>query len=259
MGAVVAGVASSEVRWASESRSEATTARAREYGLADSGSLARLVADCDVLVSICPPAAACDVAGAVAEAGFDGVYVDANAISPATAAEIGERFDRFVDGGIIGPPPVEHGSTRLYLAGDEAPLVAALWSGSSLEPVVLDAPVGSASALKMAYAGYTKASAALLITMAAYATSEGVATELFAEWDSSMPGMKDRLERTAAGVGPKAWRFVGEMDEIARSLELLDLPPEFHEASAEIYNRLADLREIDRPDFTDVMRSLDLD
>ncbi|MGI9642408.1 MAG: DUF1932 domain-containing protein, partial [Acidimicrobiia bacterium] len=126
-------------------------------------------------------------------------------------------------------------------------------------PVVLDAPVGSASALKMAYAGYTKASAALLITMAAYATSEGVATELFAEWDSSMPGMKDRLERTAAGVGPKAWRFVGEMDEIARSLELLDLPPEFHEASAEIYNRLADLREIERPDFTDVMRSLDLD
>lgn len=259
MGAVVAGVATSEVRWASESRSEATAERARVHGLADSGSLDRLVADVDVLVSICPPAAACDVAGAVAEAGFDGVYVDANAIAPATAAEIAGRFERFVDGGIIGPPPVEGGSTRLYLAGDDAPLVADLWAGSSLEPVVLDAPVGSASALKMAYAGYTKASAALLITMAAYATSEGVASELFAEWDRSMPGVKDRLGRTTAAVGPKAWRFVGEMDEIARSLELLDLPPEFHEASAEIYNRLADLKGSERPTLADVMGSLDLD
>lgn len=259
MGAAVAGAALSSVRWASEARSEATAERARVHRLEDSGSLGQLVVDADVIVSICPPAAACEVAGAVAEAGFDGIFVDANAISPATAMEIAERFDRFVDAGIIGPPPIERGSTRLYLAGDDASVVAELWSGSLLEPVVMDGQVGSASALKVAYAGYTKGSAALLITMAAYATSVGVAEELFAEWDMSMPGVKDRLVRTTAGVGPKAWRFVGEMDEIARSLELVDLPPDFHEAAAEIYSRLADLRGTVSPTLADVMESLGLD
>jgi len=259
MGAAVAGVALSKVRWASEARSDGTVERARMHGLKDSGSLSQLGADSDVIVSVCPPSAACDVAIAVAEAGFDGIYVEANAISPATATEISERFPRFVDAGIIGPPPVESGSTRMYLAGEDASTVAELWAGSVLEPVVMDGPIGSASALKMAYAGYTKGSAALLITMASYAASVGVADELFAEWDMSMPGMSARLGRTTAGVGPKAWRFAGEMDEIARSLELVDLPPDFHEAAAEIYSRLADLRGTVSPTLADVIESLGLD
>ena len=259
MGAVLAGAAMSTVYWASEARSEESAERARFHGLRDSGSLVRLVDECDVLVSVCPPAAALTVADAVVEARFEGIYVDANAISPATSQEIGQRFDRFVDGGIIGPPPVESGSTRLYLSGDDAGVVAKVWQGSLFEPVVMDGPVGSASALKMAYAGYTKGNAALLIAMAAYATTVGVGDELLAEWDRSMPGMSDRLARTAAGVGPKAWRFVGEMDEIAGSLELVDLPPDFHEGAGEIYMRLANLKGSVRPSLADVIESLDLD
>lgn len=259
MGAALAGVAKTTVRWASVARSGDTVERARFHGLHDSGSLDQLVDECDVIVAVCPPAAASTVADAVVEAKFNGIYVDVNAISPATAIEIAQRFERFVDGGIIGPPPVEPGSTRLYLSGRDSRSVAEMWQGSLLEPVVMDGPIGAASALKMAYAGYTKGSAALLIAMAAYATTVGIADELVAEWDLSMPGLSDRLTRTAAGVGPKAWRFVGEMDEIARSLELVDLPPDFHEGAAELYMRLANLKGSLQPTLADVMESLDLD
>ena len=68
-----------------------------------------------MILSVCPPHAALDVARATE--GFAGTYVDANAISPMRAAEIAALQPRFVDGGIIGPPPRAAGETRLYLSG----------------------------------------------------------------------------------------------------------------------------------------------
>src|SRR5439155_750591 len=101
-----------------------------------------------------------DVAREVAAAHFGGTFVDGNAVAPATTRAIGEIVTaggaHFVDGGIIGPPARKAGGTRLYLSGPDAADVAAHFKSSLLEAIVLDGPVGAASAIKMAYAGWNK-------------------------------------------------------------------------------------------------------
>ncbi len=256
MGAVVAGAANTGATWAGEGRSEQTRARADKYGLIDVGSLKALVHEVDVVVSVCPPHAALEVAHDVKAAGYEGLYVDANAIAPELARRIGARFSHFVDGGIVGPPPTVSGTTRLYLSGDDAAAVAALWEGSFLEPVVLDGRVGSASALKMAYAGWTKGSTALLLAIRAYAEAEGVSDTLIEEWHRSLPDLPTRLARTASGTGRKAWRFVGEMEQIAASLEGAGLPDGFHTAARDVYARLSDLKPVVSAELADVIGRL---
>src|SRR5581483_4750701 len=119
---------------------------------------------------------------AVATRHFCGVYIDANAISPATARTIWDVIEgaggTFIDGGIIGPPPVKSGTACLYLAGEQATRVARLFDGSPLEAVAMKGEIGAASALKMAYAAWTKTSAALLIAVRALAIAEGIEAEL---------------------------------------------------------------------------------
>lgn len=256
MGAVLAGVATTPVMWASEGRSPATVERANEYGLIDRGSVADLAAASDTLISVCPPHAATDVAIQVDDLGFEGLYVDANAIAPATVRTIANRFDRFVDGGIVGGPPDEAGETRLYLAGAEAESVAALWAGSTLDARVLDGEIGSASAFKAAYAGWTKGSTALLLAIMAYADANDLGDDLIAEWKTSIPGLAERVERTAGRIGQKAWRFEGEMAEIATAMEDVGLPPGFHDSAREIYHRLADLKGSQGVTVEDVNRRL---
>src|SRR5262249_48600789 len=149
-----------DVRWVAEGRSEATAARAAKAGLVRRERLSDALAGADVVLSVCPPAAAEDVA--VHVAGFPGLFVDANAISPRKQQRIPERAGPgAVDGSIIGGPPWQAGTTRLSLSGARAAEAAALFAGSPLEAVVLDGPVGQASALKMSYAGVSKISAAL--------------------------------------------------------------------------------------------------
>jgi hypothetical protein len=256
MGAAVGAACRHPVYWASHERSRDTADRAAHSGFIDAGDTGSLVAASDIVVSVCPPHAALDVAGEVASHGFAGVYVDANAVSPNVAAQIDEMFDRFVDGSIVGPPPLEAGTTRLYLAGDEAADVAACWEGSALEPKLLDAGPGAASALKMAYAGWSKGSAALLLAMRAYAEAAGVGGDLVTEWSQSMPELVDRVDRVARGVGPKAWRFAGEMEQIAAALAALELPSGFHEGAAVIYSRLTDLKGVAAPTEVEVIGRL---
>jgi 3-hydroxyisobutyrate dehydrogenase-like beta-hydroxyacid dehydrogenase len=220
-----------EVLWASEGRSAASARRAEDAGMRDVGSIDALLANCEVVLSICPPHAALDVASRAA--GFDGVYVDANAVAPQTARAI--AVPRPVDGGIIGPPPVRGGTTRLYLSGSEAGAVAALFSGGSLEAIVLDGDVGAASALKMAYAAWTKGTAALLLAIRETASAHGVDDALLAEWERSQPGLADRSQRAAEAAADKGWRWVGEMREIAATFGDAGLPEGFHLAAAEVF------------------------
>ncbi len=235
------------VVWASDGRSQATRARAAELGLEDAGSLAAVAAASSVIVSVTPPHGAPDLATAVARLGFRGLYVDANAVAPATARRIGSIVEgagaRFVDGGIIGPANRKPGAARLYLSGERAPDVAPLFAAGPIDAIVLDAPSGAASALKMAYAGWTKGSQALLATMRAFALAEGVEDALLAEWKISQPELPARSERAYRDNARKAWRFVGEMEEIAASLKAAGLPPEFHEGAREIYTRLSDYKD----------------
>lgn len=239
MGAAMATCVRGDAHWVGAGRSEESRTRAEAAGMAEISSLASLVARCEVIVSICPPASADAVSAEVAALEFDGLYVDANAISPELTRTIGARFDRYVDGSVVGLPPRADGSTRLYLSGPEAPVVAGLWAGSDLEPVVLGEDVGAASALKMAYATWTKVRGALLLDVCALAEREGVSAALAAEWDRSQPGSNDMARGVAAGVGPKAWRFVGEMEQMVATFGDAGLPTGFAAAAADIYTRLA--------------------
>jgi len=186
-----------EVVWASEGRSDAT--RGRASGFRNVGSVASVVREAELILSVCPPHAALDVAHSTA--GFDGLYADLNAISPVTAHEIAALHPRFVDGGIVGGPPRELG-TRLYLSGERAPNVAALFEGSRLEPMI----VSDASALKMVYAAWTKGSAALVLAIRDVARHYGVEEVLEAEWRHSAADLPDRLARAERSARAKGWR-----------------------------------------------------
>jgi steroid delta-isomerase-like uncharacterized protein len=212
MGAALAAEVDGEVLWSSDGRSTETAERAKRAGITDAGTLPALVGSADLIISVCPPAAAEDVATDVTELGFDGLFVDANAVSPATARRVGGLFRRFVDGGIIGPPPTHGvmGETRLYLSGPEAATVAELFAGSSVDARVIGAEPGRASALKMAFAAWTKGSSALLLGIAALATAEGVTRDLLDEWEMSLPetsthGLPDSTARKPASRWRRSW------------------------------------------------------
>jgi 3-hydroxyisobutyrate dehydrogenase-like beta-hydroxyacid dehydrogenase len=223
------------VLWASEGRSAATAERAAQAGLVDAGSAVALARQSDLILSVCPPHAAVALAESVR--GFDGVYLDANAVSPATARSLGAVLGRLVDGGIVGPAPRGPGTTRLYLSGPEAPLVADLFAGTVLETPVVSDRVGDASAVKMAYAAWTKGTTALLLSIRALARAEGIEKPLLAEWAVSQPALEERSTRSARVAGAKGWRWVGEMEEIASTFAAAGLPLGFHEAAAEIFRR----------------------
>ena len=225
------------VLWAPEGRSAATGERAAAAGLERCG-LADIAARSDVIVSVCPPASALEVARAVA--GFGGLYLDANAISPATAAEVAATVTAggasYVDGGIIGTPPVTPGFIRLYLSGGRAAQAGDLFAGTAVDARLV-APPGTASAVKMAYASWTKGSAALLLTARALARAEGVEPALLEEWGISQPGLERRSAAANESAAAKGWRWVAEMEEIAATMAAAGLPEGFHQAAAEIYGR----------------------
>jgi 3-hydroxyisobutyrate dehydrogenase-like beta-hydroxyacid dehydrogenase len=221
-----------EVGWASAGRSEATRARAAEF--TDLRTVQALRAACDVVVSVCPPHAAVEVAQAFA--GWSGVYVDANAVSPVTAARIRDLIgDRFVDGGIVGPPPRTEGTTRLYLSGPGAPDVAALFAGSALDARI----VPDASALKMTYAAWTKGTSALLVAIRATARELGVEDDLLTEWTLSLPGLPTRSQQADRVARERGWRWAHELDEVGRTFAAAGQPDGFGAAAAEVFRRAA--------------------
>ena len=234
-----------DVLWASNGRSDATRSRAEAAGLTDVGTLAELVERSETIVSVCPPHAALDQARAVAACGFEGTYVDVNAVAPATARKIAFTAGRVTDGGIIGGPPRTKGTTRLYLSGPGAGDVAGLFAGSPLEAIVLDGDVGAASALKMCFAAWTKGTSALLVAVRAVAAAEQVDRALLEEWAISQPDLPGRSEGAARGTAAKAWRFVGEMHEIAETFATAGLPVGFHLAAADVYERMARFQDAD--------------
>jgi 3-hydroxyisobutyrate dehydrogenase-like beta-hydroxyacid dehydrogenase len=228
-----------EVLWASDGRGPDTAARAGAAGLTDAGTVAGLAGRAEVIISVCPPHAALDVAWAVH--GFGGLYVDANAISPGTAREVAQMISesggRYVDGGIIGGPPAQPGTTRLYLSGDDAAQVAGLFAGTPLDARVIGGTATAASAVKMAYAGWTKGTAALLLATRALAREQGVEDALVAEWALSQPALAERSRGAARSAAAKGWRWVAEMEEIAATMSAVGLPDGFHQAAAEIFRR----------------------
>jgi 3-hydroxyisobutyrate dehydrogenase-like beta-hydroxyacid dehydrogenase len=251
-----------DVGWASVDRSEATRRRADADGLVDHSTTVALSEQCDVIISVCPPVEAAAVAAEFAQLGFTGCYLDANAIAPTTAREIAGVLSSagatFVDGAIIGPPARHRGLTVLYLSGDAQGCadIADLFHGSVVDTHRVEGGAGAASAVKMAFAAWTKGTSALLIAIRALAESEGVVEDLEHAWSVLTPDLADRLPGAVRATAPKAWRFVGEMEEIASTFSDAGLPSGFHEAAAQVYSRLADLRGRHDVDIDEVMTRL---
>ncbi len=247
--------------WSSEGRSTASVERATSAGLSDAGSLPALAEQSAIIVSVCPPHAAEDVAHQVAATGFAGIYVDGNAIAPQRARSIQERVEaagaRYVDGGIIGPPALKPGTTRLYLSGPAAAEVAACFDDGPLEAIPIAdtsaATAGAASALKMAYAAYTKGTTVLLLAILGLARASGVEQALADEWQRSQPALASGAEGRIRASAAKAWRFSGEMEEIAATFAAAGLPDGFHLAAADLYARLERYRDADPPPSLDEM------
>ncbi len=236
-------------------RSRATVERAVPFSA--SPTLAELLAKVDAVISVCPPHAAAEQAQAVAAQAFAGLYIDANAVAPATAERIADLFgDRYVDGGIVGPPALEAGTTRLYLSGQAADTVSTWFAGTRLDARVVSTDISAASALKMAYAAYTKGSSALLLAVNALAGKTGVADALRDEWEISQPALPGRSEAAARGTSRKAWRFAGEMEEIAATFAAAGLPDGFHQAAAQLYERMAPLKDLPPGELADVVNAL---
>lgn len=250
MGASVGAAARSNqhtVLWASQGRSADTIARAQRANLEDVGSVADLVAASEIVLSVCPPHAAGDVAQEVLALGFKGIYVDCNAISPNRTRAIQQIVEgagtTYVDGGIVGGPAWRReAGTHLYLSGQRAAEVAACFTDSPLLASVVSDRIGAASAVKMGYAAYTKGTTALLTAILGMVEREGVRANLQQQWGDTFSAQTIRRVCTNTA---KAWRFEGEMYEIAETFQDAGLPGEFHLAAAQIYKRLASFKEQD--------------
>ena len=235
MGAAVGGAlrdAGHEVFWRPAGRSPATHQRASEFGLLARDS----VTDCDIVISICPPASALAVAASIG--GFRGIYVDANAVSPDTARAVAESVRAagadYVDGGLIGPPP-DRGTTHFYLSGARAAHVAAVFGATSFDTRVLEQSDFAASSLKMVYATATKISTAIVLAARATAAELGVEDDLAAEWTTSQPDFERRYQGGLLSAAAKGWRWEDEMRQIAQTFAAVGQPDGFGTAAAEVF------------------------
>ena len=264
MGISVAAAAISSghrVLWVSEGRSEDTKSRASFQKLEDIKTLSK-ISESEMVFSICPPQSAMEVAKAVSETGFEGLYMDANAGSPEKKHLINDLLKAsnidFVDGGIIGPPANSEGSTRLYVSGERCDEIKDIFTDGFLSVHSVGHEIGKAASLKIAYGAWTKGSSALILAVRAMAKNAGVEKDLLHEWSLSQPNAEAMTLLSATLNSPKAWRFVSEMNEISETFASHGVPNVFWDAAAEVYERLTDFKNLpnDRVDIDSVLQKL---
>lgn len=227
-------------------RSPRTVRLASIAGIEDAGDDVSAIDGADIVLSILPPDQAVDMAtrlaSALAEVRQKPLYIDLNAVAPATAVEAAEIIDSvgaaFLDGGIVGPPPKPGRGIgpRLYISGAADAVQYALGlreCGLDVRPV--PGGVGAASALKMCYAAVTKGLTALATVSLAAAKAYGIDRELAAEMVASQRVLSDRFERALPDMAPKAYRWIGEMEEVARTVADVGLDPKLFLGAADIY------------------------
>ena len=227
-------------------RSPGSIARAERAGFTAMASVDELAAAADIILSIVPPGEAVGLAEqwapVLARAARKPLYVDCNAVSPATAARIGgvlaSTGAAYVDAAIIGPPPSASSRTVFYASGDAAPKLERL-NRLGLVLRVLDAPIGAAAALKMAYAGITKGLTGLGAAMMLGATRSGIDAALAQELAESQPQLLAWLARQVPSMYPKAYRWVAEMEEIAAFAAADPAAAQIYQGLARLYQRLA--------------------
>jgi len=245
MGTALAEVAKSNgalTYWASAGRSPGNVRRAQAAGIHDLFTLQALCDSCDIIVSICPPHAALDIAVAVKACGFSATYVDANAIAPSTAEKVADvveaRGATYVDAAVVGPPPNGKQLTTVYFSGNEARKVIGCFAAQSVEVRWLGPSRSQASALKMCHSAMSKGQLALLLSTIAAAEHYGVRSHLENLWgsrSSTRPLLEEMSE--SARRSRKGWRFAGEMQEVAATLASAGLPTSIHQGASTVFQR----------------------
>jgi 3-hydroxyisobutyrate dehydrogenase-like beta-hydroxyacid dehydrogenase len=235
------------VHTALDGRSERTKALARAAGLDDCGSIEKLVATCELVISVINPGEALNVARQVAAAmkktGRKIAFADLNAVSPQTArdtdAMIREAGGLFIDGGIIGPPPRgDKDRPRIYVSGPDAYLLGQI-QHPNLQIRVMSERVGDASGIKMCYAAMTKGTTALAVELLVAARKLGVEQALEKELRDSRGDVFDWQMKNIASMPPKAYRWVPEMQEIAKTFEELGMTRRIFEGATDMYAFIA--------------------
>jgi 3-hydroxyisobutyrate dehydrogenase-like beta-hydroxyacid dehydrogenase len=235
------------VHTALDGRSERTKALGRESGLNDCGSMEKLVSTCDLVISVLNPGEATKVATQVAAAmkktGRKIAFADLNAVSPQTTRDmdraIREAGGMYIDGGIIGPPPRgEKDKPRIYVSGPDAYLFEQI-SHPNLQIRVMSERVGDASGVKMCYAAMTKGTTALAVELLVAARKLGVEQALEKELRDSQSDAFDRHMKSIPGMPPKAYRWVPEMQEIAKTFGELGMTRNIFLGASDIYTMVA--------------------
>jgi 3-hydroxyisobutyrate dehydrogenase-like beta-hydroxyacid dehydrogenase len=229
-----------------ERRSERSHVLAREAALTDVGNVERLVAECDVVLSIMDPGAAVDFARAAAHAlrttGRHTLIVDCNAIAPDTVHEISglikQAGGRFLDAGIIGPPPRGKAKTNLFTSGPGAADLEQL-AGPQLIVHVVGEGIADASALKMCYGALTKGTQALWLEVLIAAERLGIARLLEQQLQQSQAERYGWALSQFPILPPKAYRWVPEMLEISKTLGTTGMTPKMFQGAADIYRFVA--------------------
>ncbi len=227
-------------------RSPRTVRLSSAAGIVDAGEDVAAIDGADIVLSVLPPDQAVDMAtrlaSAIGEVRRKPLYIDLNAVAPATAVEAAEIVDSvggpFLDGGIVGPPPKPGRSLgpRFYVSGPADAVRFALdLREFGLDVRAVPGGIGAASALKMCYAAVTKGLTALGTVSLAAAKAYGVDRELAAEMAASQRMLSDRFERSLPDMPPKAYRWVGEMEEVARTVADVGLDPKLFLGAADIY------------------------
>ena len=170
------------------------------------------------------------------------LIADCNAISPDTVHEIAALIEaaggRFIDGGIIGPPPRGKAKTNLYVSGPGASDLEAL-AGPQLAVHVVSERIADASALKMCYGALNKGTQALWLEVLMAAQRLGVADQLEKQLRSSRGDLLDWAYSQYPKMPPKAYRWVPEMIEISKTLGAAGITPKVFQGAAEIYEFVA--------------------
>jgi 3-hydroxyisobutyrate dehydrogenase-like beta-hydroxyacid dehydrogenase len=227
-------------------RSALTQERAKRVGLRALPDLDAVIAASDLFLSILPPALAPELAAQAAAAmrrtGNKPLYADMNAVSPETVLGVGRTIEAagapFVDGGIIGNPPGKGAPTKVYFSGKHAEEVAEALKSPKMVLKTCGAEPGRASAVKMCYAALTKGSNALFATVLTAAEALGVSPEIMSEYEASQPDLLKRMRASVPFLPADAWRYTGEMEEIAATFESVGVTPKFHLGAADLYRLL---------------------
>ncbi|MDH4150034.1 MAG: DUF1932 domain-containing protein [Betaproteobacteria bacterium] len=225
-----------------DGRSERSRTLAREAGLTDLGSIEHLVAECDVVLSIMDPGAALSfarqAAAALCASGGNTLIVDCNAVAPGTVQEISELIveagGRCLDAGIIGPPPRGKASITLFVSGPGAAELMQI-AGPQLQVTVMSERIGDASALKMCSGALTKGTQLLWLEVLIAAQRLGIEGFLDRELrEGARAEIYHWLQGQLPIMPPKAYRWVPEMREVAKTLAVDGVTPKVFEGMAEI-------------------------